>query len=94
MNSIVSILHNLRRYEFYRSKDILGSRELQPSSARKIPDYTKEVKAYRNRSGDGRVAYVKLSVSAKNKTDTLSLAAGNNISIDSDENDNIIISST
>ena len=67
MNSIVSILHNLRRYEFYQSKDILGSRELQPSSERKIPDYTKEVKAYRNRSGDGRVAYVKLSVSAKNK---------------------------
>lgn len=67
MNNIVSILHNLKRYEFYQSKDILGSRELQPSSERKIPDYTKEVKAYRNRSGDGRVAYVKLSVSAKNK---------------------------
>ena len=54
-------------HEFYQSKDILGSRELQPSFERKIPDYTKEVKAYRNRSGDGRVAYVKLSVSAKNK---------------------------
>ena len=47
-----------------------------------------------NQNAYSKIKFGFKSVSAKNKTDTLSLAAGNNISIDSDENDNIIISST
>ena len=47
-----------------------------------------------NQNAYSKVKFGFKSVSAKNKTDTLSLSAGENISIDSDENDNIVISST
>ena len=47
-----------------------------------------------NQNAYSKVKFGFKSVSAKNKTDTLSLAAGENISIDSDENDAIVISST